>query len=363
MSLIPHFLYDILRRLMPPNPDEDPELPSALADETLHDIYPWKRAVTIHYYDRKTMLESQVTRIDWYKSEHAFKHEYLNVTLLRPERPVSYLRIERRPSSVRDIRENAVSEEDISAFTKAERKKFRKDMKLEEADLKMLAHTGKMSSLTGLQLSIDASKTVSGGQRAASDTVAHVSRPSGVRAEEKHKSPKLVASYHSFNPPFPLRDLALIADIVHRRDIKYQLLLKNCYWYADTLMGLVRNLYMPTIESGGGYLDAGQYLGKRVIFQSHQDTHDVLSLVPVVTEARSAHDRYLVEKEEQNNRADREATRADEAERRVGEVEQRADKAERRANEAEQRANEAEQRVEELARQLQGARAVSSNVG
>ncbi|KAJ3508496.1 hypothetical protein NLJ89_g5725 [Agrocybe chaxingu] len=327
---------------MPPNPDEDPELPSACADETLHDIYPWKRAVTLYYYDRKTMLDSQVTRIDWYKSEHAFKHEYLTVTLSRPARPVSYLRIERRPSSVRDIREHAVSEEDMATFTKAERKKFRKDMKTEEADLKMLARTGKMSSLTGLQLSVDASKTVSSGHRAASDTVAHVSRPNGVRAEEKRKSPKLVASYHSFNPPLPLRDLAIIADIVHRQDIKYQLLLKNCYWYADTIMGLVRNLYVPTIERGRGYLDAGQYLGKRVIYQSHEDTHDVLGLVPIVTEARTAHDRYLVEKEEQDGRADREA--------------RRANKADQRANEADQRANDAEQRVEELARQLQDAR-------
>ncbi|KAJ3500820.1 hypothetical protein NLJ89_g9623 [Agrocybe chaxingu] len=309
-TFIPHFLYNVLKRIMPLPPDEDPELPSTYPDDTLHDVYPWKRAIVLHYCDRKSVQESQVSQINWYKSQHGFKHEYMVLTLTRPGRPTAYIRCERSPSSLREIRENAISDEDRDSFTEAEKSRFKKDCQHEEAVLKKLSRSGKMSTLTSLQLSVDGSKSISNGHRMASDTVTHVSQPNGTRADEKVKTPGLIASYTLFNPPLPLRDFALIANYVHRQDIKYQLLLKNCYWYCDTIMGIIRNLYGPTIDQGNSYQLAGQYLGKRLIYQSHQNTPDVISLISVVAEAKEAQDNYLLAKEEENSRADREAQRA-----------------------------------------------------
>jgi len=98
---------------------------------------------------------------------------------------------------------------------------------------------------------IRASKASSGkgGGFEPEDTIKHTWYPHGVDKGDSDEV-ELLVTYLNFRHPFPLRDLAIISQVVVKTSDAYLLLVQQCYWLARTMVAISAAKYQPQPEEG-----------------------------------------------------------------------------------------------------------------
>ena len=125
------------------------------------------------------------------------------------------------------------------------------------------------------------------------DTVMRCRQSNGTDNRNSDKA-ELLVTYSNFSRPFPLRDLAIIAQSIVSSADAYLVLVQQCYWFTRTMVGICVAHYRPQPEGGINNIsrDRSGRINQLpfVPIINEDDPHEVAALVDLVRKAITVDD-------------------------------------------------------------------------
>ncbi|KAF9536505.1 hypothetical protein CPC08DRAFT_824798 [Agrocybe pediades] len=347
---------------------DDVRIPSlkddGMSDSSVFEVDDWFKMVRAGNNSEDDVKTLMVQQLDWYKNDVGFQHEYLVATISGPGNIRIFLRFERRSTSeqlkkaelsniVGDENERGMSERDKRVVEKA----------LDEERKLINAPKGPYASRFSKVPEFSAGSSPGSNLKAA-DHVVRVRNPQTLN-DNSADGAYLMFTYHNFQNPFSMRDLAIIVHEVSKDSPRYNVITEQCYWFARTIVRVATKLCDPRASNRTARSDrAGKFINRTVC---RDDPSTIEKFVKKVTDSIEADNSRItmiwndgkggrLDAERQKLQAEQDKARAEaraheEAEARA-QAEARAD-AESKARETEAKGrSEAEARMREMEEEL-----------
>ncbi|KAF9565855.1 hypothetical protein CPC08DRAFT_704292 [Agrocybe pediades] len=277
-------------------PNVDPEIPAILSGKNRHipqRVGTWHWLVYNCYDSPDHARNTKVVKIEWYKYRKGLKHEYAVATVARGDSRY-YIRIERCASDEKQLDEDVVDIEEIP-------EQYRQQLKCDIEHEKIRASNANLwlnnsGNWVNSRKSL-ASSNMKEDNRAA-DTALHVDVEDGVIDNEKVY---LLATYryNSVATPLYLRDLVTILNHINNSHPSFKLLLKQCYWFVRTFIGVANKRCNPEIIEQPEFHLAGCYFQTKPTLKvtiNKDSPSDIAEYAEAIDKQIKAHDRYLEKK-------------------------------------------------------------------